>query len=53
MLLSQEEMASKLDVAFSTINRYENGHFNPTPKLQRKIKTLAINNKIDFNSYRE
>lgn len=53
MLLSQEEMAKKLGVAFSTINRYENGHYNPTPRLQREIKSLAIKNCLNFKSYKE
>ncbi|MCQ3907255.1 MAG: helix-turn-helix domain-containing protein [Mycoplasmoidaceae bacterium] len=47
LLLSQEEMADKLGVAFSTVNRYENGHFEPTIKIKRKIKSLAIANGID------
>ncbi len=50
-LLSQEEMADKLGVAFSTVNRYENGHFEPTIKIKRKIKSLAIANGIDWDKY--
>ena len=42
LLLSQEEMAKKLGIAFCTLNRYENGHFEPTYKVQRKLKQLDI-----------
>ncbi len=51
LLLSQEEMADKLGVAFSTVNRYENGHFEPTIKIKRKIKSLALANGIDWDKY--
>ena len=40
MNLSQEEFAKKLGVSFATINRYENGHFEPTIKVKRKITAL-------------
>lgn len=51
LLLSQEEMANKLGVSFSTVNRYENGRFEPTIKIKRKIKQLAIANGIDWDKY--
>ncbi len=40
MNMSQEEFAKKLGVSFATINRYENGHFEPTIKVKRKITDL-------------
>lgn len=51
LLLSQEEMADKLGIAFCTLNRYENGHHEPSYKLQRKIRALAIANGIDWDKY--
>ena len=33
--LSQEELAHKLGVSFATINRWENGNYNPS-RLARK-----------------
>lgn len=51
LLLSQEEMAKELGVAFCTLNRYENGHFEPTFKIQRKLKQLAIANGINWDKY--
>lgn len=53
MLLSQEEMADELEVAFSTVNRYENKKVEPTFKVQRKLKSLAVRNGLDFDSYKE
>ncbi len=53
MMVSQEEMAKKLGVAFCTVNRYENGHFTPTYKHQRKLKSLTIKNGLDFNKYKK
>lgn len=51
LLLTQEEMANKLGIAFCTLNRYENGHYEPTMKIKRKVKQLAIDNKIKINEY--
>lgn len=38
--LSQEQFAEKLGVAFSTINRWENGHIQPSPLAIKQIKTM-------------
>ena len=51
LLLSQVEMAGLLGVSFASINRWENGHHEPTIKVKRQIKELCKKNKIDFNSY--
>ena len=40
MNLSQEEFAKVLGVSFSSINRWENGHHEPTIKIKRKLKAL-------------
>ena len=40
MNLSQEEFAKVLGVSFSSINRWENGHHEPTAKVKRKLKSL-------------
>ena len=51
LLLSQTEMAKLLDVSFASINRYENGHHEPTIKVKRKVKLSAttIAHQIPFN----
>ena len=48
MLLSQEEMAKKLGVSFATINRWENGHHEPTFKERRKLRDLCKKYHVDF-----
>ena len=53
LILSQEDFTKKLGVAFCTVNRYENNHYNPTYKIQKKLKSLAVRNGLDFNSYKE
>ena len=40
MLLTQEEFALQLGVAFISINRWENGHCEPTMKIKRKLAPL-------------
>lgn len=38
--LSQEQFAATLGVAFSTINRWENGHIHPSPLALKQIKAM-------------
>uniref|UniRef100_B8HTL2 Transcriptional regulator, XRE family n=1 Tax=Cyanothece sp. (strain PCC 7425 / ATCC 29141) TaxID=395961 RepID=B8HTL2_CYAP4 len=38
--LSQEQFAATLGVAFSTINRWENGHMQPSPLALKQIQTM-------------
>lgn len=50
--LSQEELAGQLGVAYASVNRWENGHFEPSNKIKKKIvelylKTLNKNNMPD------
>ena len=40
LCLSQTEFAQLLGVSFVSVNRWENGHFEPTIKAKRKIKIL-------------
>ena len=49
MVLTQEELAGQLEVAFATVNRYENGHTIPTIKVRRKILALCKKNHIEIN----
>ena len=50
MDLSQEALAKKLGVVFSSVNRWENGHNEPTIKIKRKIKELCQRENIDIDS---
>lgn len=38
--LSQEQFAATLGVAFSTINRWENGHMQPSPLALKQINKM-------------
>lgn len=38
--LSQEQFAAALGVAFSTINRWENGRMQPSPLALKQIQTM-------------
>lgn len=40
LLLTQEELAKKLGVSFATVNRWENGHYEPTMKTKRKLNKI-------------
>jgi len=40
LLLSQTEMADLLGVSFSSVNRWENGHHEPTLKVKRQLMKL-------------
>ena len=40
LCLSQTEFAQLLGVSFVSVNRWENGRFEPTIKAKRKIKIL-------------
>lgn len=53
MLLSQTELANLLGVSFASINRWENGHNEPTIKIKRKIKELCDREKINIDSMSE
>ena len=38
--LTQTELAKKLDIDFTTVNRLENGHFNPSYEVLNKFELL-------------
>ena len=46
--LSQMEMADELEVSFATINRWENGHHEPTIKAKRKFDSLLKKHNIQL-----
>lgn len=48
LLMSQEEFAKLLGVAFSTLNLWENGKTTPNFKGQRAIKELCEIHGITF-----
>lgn len=49
LFLSQEVFAKVMGVAFSTINRWENGHRKPNFKAQSAFDKLCKDNRITFD----
>ena len=44
--LSQMKMADMLGVSFASVNRWENGKYEPTRLVKEKIRLLCEENKI-------
>ena len=42
MFLSQEDLAQKLGISYVTFNRWENGKFEPTIKMKKKLNKLFL-----------
>jgi DNA-binding transcriptional regulator YiaG len=40
--LTQEQFAARLGVTFPTVNRWENGHFQPSPMAKKLIYGLLL-----------
>lgn len=45
-LITQAELAKLLGVSFASINRYENGKYEPTMKVKRELMKLFKENGI-------
>ncbi len=50
-LITQEELAVMLNVSFVTVNRWENGHFEPTMKAKRNLVRLFKKHNIVMEDY--
>lgn len=44
--LTQEDLAKILGVSFISVNRWENGHFEPTMKIKKKLNALFVKYEI-------
>lgn len=44
--LSQEGLAQVLGVSFATINRWENGNYNPSRLAQKAFQDFCKNNNV-------
>ena len=51
MLLTQTEFADLLGVSFGSVNRWENGKYEPTIKSKRKLKVLCLEYNIKFEYF--
>ncbi len=47
--ISQEELGDMLGVSFSTVNRWENGHHEPTVLIKERLKVMFIKYDIDLS----
>jgi len=51
MIISQEELGEILGVSLITVNRWENGKYEPTIRLKRKLNDLFLKyHLIEYNS---
>lgn len=51
MIVSQEELSEILGVSLITVNRWENGKYEPTIRLKRKLNDLFLKYLlIEYNS---
>ncbi len=48
--LSQAELAKLLGVSFTSVNRWENGKYEPTRLTMKKIELLCIENDIQMEA---
>lgn len=46
LLITQQELASLLNVSVVTVNRWENRKFEPTMKEKRKLAVLFKENRV-------
>ena len=46
--LSQENLASLLGVSFTSVNRWENGHNEPTKLVKVRLNELLKDNDIEL-----
>ena len=48
MNISQQQLGDLLGVSFSTVNRWEKGHHEPTLLAKERLKNLFKENDIDI-----
>ncbi|MCI9652844.1 MAG: helix-turn-helix transcriptional regulator [Acholeplasmatales bacterium] len=48
LLITQVELAELLGVSYASVNRYENGVYEPTMKIKRKLKIMFEENRISM-----
>ena len=47
MLMSQTEIAKELGVSYAAVNRWEQGIYKPTYKVQKAIREFCQKNNLD------
>jgi transcriptional regulator with XRE-family HTH domain len=51
--ITQEQLARDLDVRYTTLNRWENGHFEPSRLARKRIIEFCMANDIPKDIYAE
>lgn len=52
-LLTQQNFAKEIDVAFTTVNRWEGGKAKPNLSAMKNIKNFCLKNDIEFADIEE
>ncbi len=50
LFITQTELAEKIDVSFASVNRWEQGHHEPTMKAKRKLAEICRELGIDMEN---
>lgn len=50
LFITQAELAEKIDVSFASVNRWEQGHHEPTMKAKRKLAEICRGLGIDMEN---
>ena len=48
--LTQAELAEKLDVSFASVNRWENGKYEPTRLVKEKLRLICKEHNIEMEA---
>lgn len=51
--MTQEEFAHAIGVTVSTVNRWENGHIEPSRLARRAMEGLAAQRSVSFDTFGE
>lgn len=51
--LTQQDFAKKIDVAFSTVNRWKTGRAKPNLKAMKNINMFYLDNNIPYETIEE
>jgi DNA-binding XRE family transcriptional regulator len=46
LLITQQELANLLSISIVTVNRWENGKYEPTMKMKRKLEVIFVENNL-------
>lgn len=50
LFITQAELAERIDVSFASVNRWEQGHHEPTMKAKRKLAEICRELGIDMEN---